>query len=157
MAYLETAVLQLQAGVLSWREFPRLAAEALRAGRDGETLRGLSSLIGEPEDRIRRAAEAVPGVELRLLSEIGAPERSRQQALWALAQLHAAAIVEGRVDAIDGAGQILAIVREEPDLLEATRPLEAWCEQWEVVAARPELRSLIVEAATRMTRTLPPM
>jgi hypothetical protein len=145
--YRERAELELQAGILPWREFPRLASEGIAGGQDGIALRAIAPLIGEGSDRIRRAAESIPGIELRLIDELGLPRRTPREARWALAQLIARQIVDGDLQPERGAGELLSYVREDPDLLAATGGLEAIDELWDETAdARLRSAKIVAEA-----------
>jgi hypothetical protein len=148
--YLAKAAIELQAGVLPSREFPRLANEALAAGNEGETLRALAPLIGESTKEIHRAAEAIPGVELRLVAELGLPERSPREARWALAQLVATQIATGEIAPDLGASELLGYVRDDPELLAATGDLETAVYQWEFGLDRQALAASIIDEAQRI-------
>ncbi len=150
----QRACLEFEAGLLDSRSFPALACEALAAGRDGEALRGLAALVGEPAEAIRQWEQSFPDLEKAMAAELQLPARQTQQALWDLVRMIAGSVTEGERMPRD-AGELVALAKRAGDenLEQEVRRIEGMLDQWHYVPARPAITEEVLRECRRLSET----
>jgi len=132
-------------------DMPAFAADALEAGFDGPALRRLAGLV-KPTSR------DVGNLFLNAIDEIGVIEvRNREQAIFRLAKVVAEKILDGSMDALEGAQRLSRYAMEAgyPDGLAEFDQLADEPRWGEYARSQDLVRADIIAAAERLLAHFP--
>jgi len=138
---LEIAAWRLSVGLHRSEDLPSIATDALVRGIDSPSLR---ELAGQAPRDVRESVDLF----VAALDELGIDMPTEQDALWKLAQLTAAQITSGAINAYDGAQWIWWNLSHRQEREGDLRVFIGLASEWDDhPSARGELDAAIVDAA----------